>query len=256
MVELLRRRFDEFRAAVLLLTRIPVGSLKAPPKEADAVWAFPLVGILAALIPAAVFGLAFGLLPPLTAALLALAAGFLVTGGFHEDGLADVADGFGGGWTRARKLEIMRDSRIGTYGTLATVAGLGLRASGLAAAPDAASGALALILFGAASRALVPLLILSTPPARSDGIAATASGLSARRAAAAAVLGLIGLPLLPGGLWLAAAPILAILAMRRLTLRMIGGYTGDVLGAAQQVAEILLWIGIAAVWTAAHPLEA
>ncbi|WP_018633428.1 adenosylcobinamide-GDP ribazoletransferase [Neomegalonema perideroedes] len=249
MPETLKRRLAEIQAALMLLTRLPAGRMKAPIPEAEAAWAFPLVGVLAALLPATVFWASFGILPPFMAALLVLATGFLVTGGFHEDGLADMADGFGGGWTRERKLEIMRDSRIGTYGSLALVTALALRASGIAAAPDAASGALALIALGAASRALVPLTIRITPPARSDGIAAMASDVSWSRVLVSAGLGLGALLLLPGAIWLAPALISAVFAVRWLSLKQIGGFTGDSLGATQQIGEIALWVVLAALWS-------
>ncbi len=168
------RRLAEARLALALLTRLPVGRLPdpAPPLAASA-WAWPLAGLAAAILPALVFWAAP--LPPLMAALLALAAGVVATGGLHEDGLSDVADGFGGGPTRERKLEIMKDSRIGSYGALALALGLGLRATGLAAAPDACTGAAALLALGAASRAGLPAAMVLLAPARPGGLGAAAA---------------------------------------------------------------------------------
>ncbi|MDZ7905514.1 MAG: adenosylcobinamide-GDP ribazoletransferase [Cypionkella sp.] len=127
----------DLQLALMLLTRLPAGHLAQagdPPPLARAVWAYPIVGALVGamgagvLVGAATLGLA-----PSIAATLALAVCILATGGLHEDGLADVADGFGGGQDRARKLEIMRDSRIGSYGTLALILSLALRVQILAA---------------------------------------------------------------------------------------------------------------------------
>ncbi|MBC9180481.1 adenosylcobinamide-GDP ribazoletransferase, partial [Pseudoroseomonas ludipueritiae] len=135
----MRSLLADFSAALGLLTRLPTGWLPQHNSAAGfarSIWAYPLVGLGIGAAGGAVMaaGLWLGL-PPLVAALWSLAATLLLTGGFHEDGLADTADGFGGGRDRARKLEIMRDSRIGSYGVLALVLALGLRAAALAALP-------------------------------------------------------------------------------------------------------------------------
>ena len=124
----LRARATEVQLALMLLTRLPAGRIDPAPTIAAAAWAFPLAGAVVGVLQALVLIAAIGLgLPMAMAAGLALAAGVLATGGLHEDGLADCADGFGGGRSPARKLEIMRDSRIGSYGALALILGLGLR---------------------------------------------------------------------------------------------------------------------------------
>ena len=184
--------------------------------------------------------------PPLVAALLALATGALLSGGLHEDGLADVADGFGGGFSREKKLEIMRDSRIGAFGAIALVLSFGLRAAALAALAGAPGrAALALIATGAISRlaCLAPLLLL--PPARSDGAGRTAGVLTfdEARPAFGLALAFAALPWLGGFAFAAclAAILLAGLAtygICALARTQIGGQTGDVAGAAQQLAEI------------------
>lgn len=244
------RRGAELRLAVGLMTRLPVGRIAEPvPGLAAAAWALPVAGGVAAVLPALVFWAAFALVPPGLAAALALAAGIAVTGALHEDGLADVADGFGGGATRARKLEIMRDSRIGSYGALALGLALAIRLLGLAAAPGGAAGALAILAVGPGSRAFLPALMAWLPPARGDGLAATGAGGAW---VAAAAIGLLPLALLPGP----AVPIalLAVAAggMALLARRQIGGFTGDVLGATQQVGELALWLALAALWRAGY----
>jgi len=214
----------------------------------------PLAGTLLGLAGGLVFVTALSLrLPATAAALLALAFGAVVTGALHEDGLADVADGFGGGFSRERKLEIMKDSRIGAFGAVALILSLGLRASALAALAVAPLGALlAMTAAGAISRCacLAPLVLL--PPARGDGAgAAAASQGTALRPAFLIVLPFAFLPALGGfgvstcfaALVVAAAAVLGLCSLAR---AQIGGQTGDVAGAAQQIAEIIVLLVFAA----------
>lgn len=236
---------DDLGRATAFLTRLPVPArYHAGGSEATrALRMFPLVGGAIGLMA----GLAFaGLLavgaPPLLAAILALALQAGLTGALHEDGLADCADGFGGGRDRAAKLAIMRDSRVGSYGALALVLSVGIRAAALSAlAPW--DGLAALVAAGALGRAALPILLAALPPARSDGLAASlpapdppiwfAGGLAAL---------LVVLIALDSGGAIAAilAALAAGLAMRRLALRQIGGQTGDVLGATEQAIEIAI----------------
>ncbi|MCW2275160.1 adenosylcobinamide-GDP ribazoletransferase [Rhodoblastus acidophilus] len=204
----------------------------------------------------AVLGFGFGLMllaatnagaTPQVAAWLVVGLSALVTGAMHEDGLADVADGFGGGYTREKRLEIMRDSRIGAFGASALIFSFGARVaalSTLAAAPERAI--LALVAAGAISRAacLAPLVLLR--PARTDGLGRASLmnvGEARQSWIAAAVFAFA--PLLAGFSLTAclASLLLAVFAVRVLcgwAQRMIGGQTGDVAGAAQQVAEIIV----------------
>ncbi len=226
-------RWAEFVSATTLLTRLPVGRLAAPyPPPGQCVWAYPIVGALVGGIGAAILwlGLRAGLPQPVAAA-WALAATTLVTGGLHEDGLADLADGFGGGRTRTRKLEIMRDSRIGSFGTLAIGFSLALRLTALAVAPHPAIALLLAAVLGRGAM-LLPLRLLR--PARADGLGAPLAAGSRRpiyagllvAAAASAWVPMAGLAALAG------AGSITLLARRQ-----IGGYTGDVFGATEQVAE-------------------
>ena len=237
----------DFRLALGFLTRIPVSLAEPPGPNAltRSMRLFPLVG---ALIGAAVGGLdllAGKVLPPLPSALLAIGLGLLLTGALHEDGLADCADGFGGGRDKDGKLAIMRDSRIGAYGTLALILSVGLRASAIA---QTANPAGALIAAHAVSRALLPGLMVFLPPASATGLAASAGRAGkADFLIALALAILLTVPLL--GFWLIpvlGTAALVFAAMALLARRQIGGYSGDVLGALQQTCEIAVLLAILA----------
>ena len=244
-------------AAWALLLAVPLPRRLWPDKPvrpAEAIWAFPLIGTLVGVLAGAAFGTmgALGLPVPL-AVIAALGAGILATGGLHEDGLADMADGFGGGWTRARKLEIMHDSRLGSYGALALAGGLAARGFALAALPGAAVGA-ALVVCHALARAAiaVPFYVFPTvraPATGSKSVSQEAGRPGALGSLAALCLALgIAAALVPLKAALAAmlAGLLGALAAGLLARRQIGGVTGDVLGAAEQIAEIcVLWALVA-----------
>jgi adenosylcobinamide-GDP ribazoletransferase len=242
--------------ALRFFTRLRVGEpeLGAPLHVDRIAWAAPVAGLAVGLIGALALVLTALLgLPPLLRAALATAALVATTGALHEDGLADVADGFGGGATRARKLEIMRDSRVGAYGAIAIALALILRVGALAAALDGGlwRACSSLLLVAALSRAaaLTPLALL--PPARATGAGAAAGRLDSRTLAGAwgsalviaFVLGLVALGLAHALLaaLMSGAGALAMVALAR---RAIGGQTGDVAGAAQQCGEIAAWCGL------------
>ena len=248
-------RGRELKAALSFLTRLPFAAAApadaegAPPDAAQASlaqasWAFPLAGILVGAIGAIVYAVARRLgLPPWPAAALTVAATLALTGALHEDGLADTADGFGGGATREQKLAIMRDSRIGTYGVCALLLSLLLRTAALASLADPGAVAAALIAAHAAARTVMPALMFFLASARCDGLSHAAGAPSAANVAAGAVLALIVLLFSLGlSLTVAATVLVAIAAalMAGLSERQIGGQTGDVLGAAEQVAEIVV----------------
>jgi adenosylcobinamide-GDP ribazoletransferase len=211
---------------------------------ARASWAYPIAGLLVASAGALAYWLAFRCaLPATAAAALAIAATLLATGCLHEDGLADTADGFGGGNSRERKLEIMRDSRIGTYGVCALAMSLILRWSALAAIAQPATVALALVAAHAAARALLPAFMLLVPPARSDGLAAGAGAPPPVSAAAAGAIGVVVLGVALGPAAAVGALVLLVLAsalMGWLSVRQVGGQTGDVIGALEQINETLI----------------
>jgi len=182
-------------------------------------------------------------IPPTAASVLALAATVLLTGAMHEDGLADTADGFGGGRTRERKLEIMRDSRIGTFGACALGLSLLLRWSAIAALEDSRSVAIALIVAHGAARATLPAFMSLVAPARGEGLSSDAGQPPPASVAIALGLGIVALAIGFGmsAMLKGVAALAAIgLLLTRLAQRQIGGQTGDVLGALEQTAEATL----------------
>jgi adenosylcobinamide-GDP ribazoletransferase len=212
-----------------------------------------------AIIGAAVGGTAAGLwhlTPPLVAGAVAVTVGLLITGAFHEDGLGDVADAFGGGWTIERRLEILKDSRHGTYGVTAICASITVRIVTLGSLPGPA------VMFAAAVAAHTMGRVAAVGLAGSMRLA-THSGLgadygrstSAARAAVGALSGL-AITTLVVGWWaapLAAGTLCAAAATGLLARRKIGGISGDVLGASEQVAEVVSLVIVSAL-AAHHPL--
>ena len=230
--------------AVMFLTRLPLRS-SSPWQDGDlasSVIMFPIVGGLLGLLGGGVYltSSAIGL-PPFLSASITLAVLIAVTGALHEDGLGDVADGFGGGRTKDDKLRIMRDSRLGSYGVLALGLSLIFRITALAALTHPSTVAAALIATGALSRAAMPIAMTVMSQARQDGLAAKTGRPHPGRAVAAAIIAvLIAGVCLP---WPEAFIVIAISSLGAclcllLARQQIGGITGDVLGALQQTSEI------------------
>ncbi len=228
-----------------LLTRLPVGWLvpfDAPYRPGRAVWTYPLAGLAVGAANAASFWIARRLgVPPLLAAAWSVAVAVMLTGGLHEDGLADTVDGFGGA-TPERRLEIMRDSRIGSYGALSLVLSLGIRVAAISALPPGRTWT-GLVLAGALSRtAMLPVLAL-LPPARMDGLGRMVGRVpplaSATALVVAAAIALGCVPPVAAIIALAAC-LLVGLAVAALAWRRIGGQTGDVLGACCVLTESVL----------------
>ena len=244
--------FRDVAAAFALLTRLPVPSAGTGDDAhgpARAVWAYPLVGLAIGLLGALIMLLLIWLgLPEFLAAGAGLGAQIWATGALHEDGLADVADGFGGGADKARKLEIMRDSRIGAFGVIVLILVLGLRWGAMAELPVAEIAA-GLIVAGALGRAAMVAMLKTLKPARADGLGAGVANPpdSAVGTAALLVLGIAFL-LLPALAALLAIAVLVLSAAVAIWLArtQIGGYTGDVLGAGEQIAETAVLIALAA----------
>jgi len=242
---------DDLRTAVAFLTRLPMPHPMGPmpPNFIRARRMFPVVG---AGIGSAAGLLCLGLrtagVPDLAAAALALGASAVLTGALHEDGLADVADGFGGGRDPAAKLEIMRDSRLGTYGALILVVSFVAKLSALAAMPDAYV-VQSLIAAHALSRGVLPAMSMSMPYARKDGLAASAGRPDLATAGTALALALIiALLSLPwaDAISAALAAVASAIGMAWLAQRQIGGQTGDVLGGAEQLGETAILVLLAA----------
>ncbi|MEZ5786259.1 MAG: adenosylcobinamide-GDP ribazoletransferase [Xanthobacteraceae bacterium] len=245
----------DLRVALQFATRLPLGAFAtgadAGPDLARASWALPVAGIVVGGIGALVYWLTFMLgLAPLLCAVPTIAATLLVTGALHEDGLADTADGFGGGTTRERKLAIMHDSRTGTYGVCALFLSLFLRAAALAVLAEPSLVAPALIAAHTAARAPLPLFMRLVQPARTDGLSAGAGQPTRARAVAAVLIGAVALALLlaPLKALVGAVLLVAVFAgLSWLTRRQIGGQTGDVAGALEQGGEALLLLAATAI---------
>lgn len=246
----------DLAASFGFLTRLPLPQGWPSASLSEAMRAFPFAGaVIGGLAGLVLVGLASAGLPDLAAAGLMLALLALLTGGLHEDGLADTADGFGGGRDRDRKLAIMRDSHIGTYGVMALVLGLLVKAAALAGVAQGPALSLIALLAatGAFSRALIVWLMASTPPARSDGVAhkvGQPSDFTARTAllAGGVIAGLLILVtqgLVPMLLILAAGALVAGI-FRSLAMRQIGGHTGDICGALQFLVETAMIVTAAA----------
>jgi adenosylcobinamide-GDP ribazoletransferase len=241
-----------FFAAVGYFTRIPVprGIGFAPGDLAGAARYFPLVGALVGALGALVYLGALNLFPANIAVLLSMGATLAVTGALHEDGLADCCDGFGGGATRDDVLRIMRDPRIGAFGTIGLVVVLALKWQALAALSPLA-GATLMVGAHAASRALTASYLVTLDYARAEGRAQpVAQRMPVPAYCFAAAL---GLPWLFWPDWRAGAVALAVaLALRgllaRYFVRRLGGYTGDCLGFAQQLFELAIYLTVLG-WT-------
>ena len=227
-------------SALALLTRLPVPD--HAPRGASAGWAWPIVGAVVGGIAALVISVAVFIgIPAGVAAALALATTAMVTGALHEDGLADTADGFFGGRDVDRRLAIMKDSHIGSFGTLALILVTLARWSALAVLCTTGGAAVALIAAGALSRVPMLVLMAALPNARKSGLSQSVGqpgrGVILMAIVVAVVLGLF----LTGWvtLWIALALAALTVGLGALARRKIGGQTGDVLGASQQLAEVL-----------------
>ncbi len=243
-----------FMLAVQFLTRLPVpaATLYTPERLTSAVRYYPLVGLLIGSICAATFWALDLVFPTFLALILSMAIGILVTGAFHEDGLADTFDGIGGGQSRDQALSIMRDSRVGTYGALALILALLTKFAGLIALPSE-SVILALILAHSLSRLSSIIVIATSNYARTDGKAKpVAQGVTATSIIVGLMTGLVSLAIastmLPAFALAAGLGGAAVghVGMRLLFERKIGGYTGDTLGAVQQSSEIGFYLGLVA----------
>lgn len=232
----------DIAAAASLLTRLPIAldHARAGQRAATAVWAYPVVGAAIGLVAGMLGWLALwvGALPQIAAA-LTLASLALLTGALHEDGLSDCADGLGGGNTREKRLEIMKDSRIGAYGAVALGIALIARTSGIEALM-AGPFILLLMAVGAASRLPMVLAMYLMKNARGSGLSASVGAPPAASVVVAIALSFGLSMLLVGwsGIFVFCWALLAAVPLLMLAQRLIGGQTGDILGGAQQCAEI------------------
>lgn len=250
-----------FLLALQFFTRIPVTGRLAqwvgysPAMLRASAAHFPAVGWVVGLIGALALAGALALWPPIVAAVLCTVVTVLVTGAFHEDGLADVVDGLGGSASRERALEIMKDSRIGAFGAIALVLALGLKFALLATlAAQGALTACAVVLAAHVLSRLAPLAVMRAAPyvggegGKAKPLADAVSGASVGIAVlwslpAAGLLVVVGG--LNGAVALVAAALVALF-MVRLLRRRLGGFTGDGLGATQQLGELAIYLALAA----------
>lgn len=235
--------------ALALLTRLPVSADHSSSRSNVAVWAYPLAGLVPGILAvlAGLLSQTLGLTDSLSA-LLALTTLIVTTGAMHEDGLADTADGFWGGWNKERRLEIMKDSKIGTYGVLSLLVSFGLRWSALTWLFEAEMAASSILAAAVLSRACMPVVMSALSHARDSGLSHSVGRVE--RTSAAIAIGIafvLGLILLGNSVWVAlfwAAVATSCMAM--LAKRKIDGQTGDVLGATQQIVEIIILLTLVA----------
>lgn len=236
-----------FLLALGFFTRLPVPVIQNfdSTELSNAVRYFPLVGVLVGLVAALVFYLSLQILPATVSIVLSMVATVWLTGAFHEDGLADTMDSLGGGWTKEQVLVIMKDSRIGSYGAIALFLALLLKFASL---EHIKVELLPVVLLAAhALSRLAAVLVMATQEyVREEG---KAKPLAAKPSIAslwiAGVSGLVPLLLLPAKLWLALLPVVSVWLWFSFKLRQrLGGYTGDCLGAMQQLTELAFYLGI------------
>jgi adenosylcobinamide-GDP ribazoletransferase len=242
----LEQRAEELRASLAFSTRLPLP--RAMPRVsgalANAAWAFPLAGVLIGGVGAIVYALAQRLgLPTWPAAGLSVTATLLLTGALHEDGLADTVDAFGGGTTREQKLDIMRDSHIGAYGVCALILALLLRIAAIASLGSSSAVVWALIASHGGARTAMMMLLSLLPPARSDGLSFDAGRPSGDSTIVSAAMGFLIFAICLGP-WRTVATLIllfiVIAIMTWLSSKQIEGQTGDVLGALEQISEVLI----------------
>jgi adenosylcobinamide-GDP ribazoletransferase len=243
------RFFSDLKTCLAFLTRFPVKGVDQNRQLCDTAHLFAVVGIIVGAIQGVIFWVSSLIgLPILVGIIFALVAGVVVTGALHEDGLADFADSFGG-WNRDRKLEIMRDSRIGTYGVLALILAVAVKTAALTDILAHGQGLLTDILvfagIGALSRSSIALMMYRLALARADGAAADAGKPASSTVTSGLLLAITlggGFVFVSNGLQGFVLALLAVavsyVVMRNLINQSLGGYSGDALGALQQITEI------------------
>ena len=251
----LNYQLEKLFIALQFFSRIPLprivrDKIDGNSNLAESAHLFALTGLLLAILPAIVWYALANLIPPSIAAGFAIATGMIITGALHEDGLADCADGLGGGQTKERVLEIMRDSRIGTYGAAALVFSIGIRWAALSNL-SAYTGIFALLITHAVSRATMIVAIKYSTYAREEGLGnSVSSGIPgvqfAIRIASAFIIALF----FGGGcgIFSALMGFLAAGAMLLYLEKRLNGYTGDGLGAMEQFSEIIILTILSACW--------
>ena len=235
-----QQRIKELKVSILFLTRLPAGTVKGNvPKISDTTWTFPIIGcIVGSIIGVSCFGLQWSGLSPLLSSILAVSIGIVITGAIHEDGLADSADGFGGGQGIHNKLEIMRDSRIGSYGVLALILTLAARVFALSDLPSTYQSIILIICIAMVSRLVMAFYLFWLPAAREDGLGYQAGVANLKSVLTAAAFCLPAI-ILSGSniLWSLIGILLVAFSFGILAKKQVGGQTGDVCGAGQVLSE-------------------
>lgn len=245
-MQCLIRQWRLLKTALVFFTRVPL--MLPDYDEADLARStryFPLVGLLVGAFGALVFWFGDFLLPLELAVLLSMVATLLLTGAFHEDGLSDAVDGLGGGWEKEQVLTIMTDSRVGSYGAIAIVLALLIKFQALSHL-SAAMIPLALVAGHALSRFCATLVIATQSYVKPEGKAKPlATQITPGELLVAAVFGLLPLVLLDIRLLSALVPVTLVWFWFSAKIRSrIGGYTGDCLGAMQQLTEVAFYLGL------------
>ena len=252
-MRILQREFYAFLGAIRFFTRIPVSNRvpHSPEQLNHAARYFPAVGIIVGLVSAIAFGVASVFFPEAVCVVIAMATSIYITGAFHEDGLSDMTDGLGGGWDKARILEIMKDSRVGSYGVIAIAMTL-LAKFALLSAVTASWMPLLLVAGHAFSRYCAVLVMAGMTYVREDALSKAkplATQLTRNALIVASAFGLLPLLLLPVSASLAGVclGLLITIWLGRKLQKWLGGYTGDCLGATQQLSELAFYLGVLAV---------
>lgn len=248
LTQSLAQQWRFFLVAVQFFTRIPVNIPDFKPNALNqSTRYFPLVGILVGSIGALTFLLVKQVLPLSISVLLSMVATIVVTGGFHEDGLADAMDGLGGGWTREDVLRIMVDSRLGSYGAIALVMILLTKHQSLVA-QSASFIPITLIAGHALSRLSAVFVMATQDYVKTAGKSKPlATKINRNALITATIFGLAPLLLFAPYLWFALVPVYFVWRWFSQKLKKrIGGYTGDCLGAMQQLTEVSFYIGLIA----------
>lgn len=233
----------EILLALMLLTRLPMPRLPhaAFDNSARAVWAYPIVGAFVGAIGGAfMIALSTGGMPDAIAAGGGIIAMLVITGALHEDGLADTTDGLWGGQSPERRLEIMRDSQIGSYGTLALITGIGMR--WLAYAALLPLGVVPMIVAAILSRGYLPLMMVFLPNARKTGLSHSVGRPTKTAAACAVIIAITSAGYLMGVPVIYALVVSGciVVCLAGIAMSKINGQTGDILGSTQQVSELAI----------------
>jgi len=252
LARLLRNELRTLILSAQFMTRIPipVGNAYSPERLGAAVRYYPLIGVLIGVLCASTYWGAQYVFPPVVAVILSFGMGLLLTGALHEDGLADTVDGVGGGHDRGRALEIMKDSRVGVYGVLALIVVVGLKIMALALMPPMLA-AIALVAAHGLSRLSCVIAIVTSRYVREQGTGSFtldgpgAGGLAIAVSTGALLLVGLGYLVTPSAAgWAFLGIMVGHAAMRWFYEHKLGGYTGDTLGAIQQVSEVGFYLAL------------